>query len=103
MDIEALKFIFVNFKESMYLAIGALSALFFLYLRDFRLSDYVGKKSYFWYLFEADRKKTDDVFVILVGLIAMEAATGALTGLEPIQILTTGVGLGVATKVRAGG
>jgi hypothetical protein len=103
MDLETLRLIFVNFRESLFLAIGAVSALLFMYLRDYRLSEFAGKRSYMWYLLDADPKKTDDVLIILIGLIAMEAATGALTGLEPIQVITTGVGLGIATKVRAGG
>lgn len=91
-----------NFHETLFLVLGAIMALLVMYLRDYRLSDYTDK-GYLWYLFEADRKKTDDVLVILCSLIGAEIVTGALTGLSPSQLITVGIGLGVATKVRAGG
>ncbi|HRQ04371.1 MAG TPA: hypothetical protein PK580_00245 [Nitrosomonas halophila] len=90
-----------HFYEAFFLAIGAIIALVVMYLREYRLSQYTSN-GYFWYLFEADRKKTDDVLVILFTLIVGAIVTGALTGLSPSQLITTGIGLGVATKVRAG-
>lgn len=104
MDIDAntIQIFFGHFNETLFLIIGAVSALLVMYLRDYRLSEYVGM-GYLWYLFEADRKKTDDVIVILLTLIGGEIVTGALTGLSASQLITVGIGLGVATKVRAGG
>lgn len=75
--------------------------LLIIYLRDYRLSDYAGN-GYIWYLFEADRKQTDHVIVTLFGMICLELVTGALTGLEPQQILLVGAGIGYATKMKAG-
>lgn len=91
-----------NLKETVFLFLGAIVTLLFLYLRDYRLSEYAGR-GYFWYLFQADSKKTDDVIIILLGLISAEIITGALTGLEPSQLLMVGAGLGTATKIKAGG
>lgn len=91
-----------HLQETLFLIIGAAMALLVMYLRDYRLSQYTDK-GYLWFLFEADRKKTDDVIVILITLIGAEIVTGALTGLSPSQLITVGIGLGVATKMRAGG
>nr|WP_281720014.1 hypothetical protein [Nitrosomonas nitrosa] len=91
-----------HLQETIFLVLGAAMALLAMYLRDYRLSQHTDK-SYLWYLFEADRKKTDDVIVILLTLVGAEIVTGALTGLSPSQLITVGIGLGVATKVRAGG
>lgn len=91
-----------HLQETLFLIIGAAMALLVMYLRDYRLSEHTDK-SYIWYLFEADRRKTDDVIVILLTLIGAEIVTGALTGLSASQLITVGIGLGVATKVRAGG
>ena len=91
-----------HLQETIFLVLGAAMALLVMYLRDYRLSQHTDK-SYLWYLFEADRKKTDDVIVILLTLVGAEIVTGALTGLSPSQLIIVGIGLGVATKVRAGG
>ncbi|MCW5602570.1 hypothetical protein [Nitrosomonas sp.] len=91
-----------HLQETIFLVLGAAMALLAMYLRDYRLSQHTDK-SYLWYLFEADRKKTDDVIVILLTLVGAEIVTGALTGLSPSQLIIVGIGLGVATKVRAGG
>lgn len=90
-----------HLQETIFLVLGAAMALLAMYLRDYRLSQHTDK-SYLWYLFEADRKKTDDVIVILLTLVGAEIVTGALTGLSPSQLITVGIGLGVATKIRAG-
>jgi hypothetical protein len=91
-----------NFHETFFLLIGAVGMLLMLYLRDYRLSEHAGR-GYLFYLFEADRKKTDDVMIILLGLICAELVTGTLTGLDSQQLLMAGAGLGAATKIKAGG
>ena len=102
LDIDSIMLLSNHLHETLFLTMGAVLALFVMYLRDYRLSEHAGK-GYFWYLFQADRKKTDDVIVILCTLICAEIVTGALTGLSPQQLIIAGIGLGVATNVRAGG
>lgn len=105
MDIDILSNISLfagHLQETLFLLIGSVMALLVMYLRDYRLSEHTDK-GYLWFLFEADRKKIDDVIVILLTLIGAEIVTGALTGLSPSQLITVGIGLGVATKIRAGG
>lgn len=102
MTLEEIRALFAHLHESIYLVIGAAGALFLSYLRDFRRSDLSLKHNYWWYLTKADQKKTEDVTIILMGMIAAEVVTGALTGLEPSQLIMTGAALGIATKIRAG-
>lgn len=102
MELEQIREIFLHLRESIYLVIGAGGALFLSYLRDFRKSDISLKHNYWWYLTKADPKKTEDVVIIMMGMIAAEVVTGALTGLQPSQLIMTGAALGMATKMRAG-
>ena len=102
MNIEELRLIFEHLNESTYLIIGAAGTLILSYLRDFRRSDLSLKHNFWWYLTKADQKKTEDVVIILMGMVAAEVVTGALTGLQPSQLIMAGAALGIATKIRAG-